>query len=70
MLAAEGFDQRALARIHGPAGLDLGGVTMAETAVSILAEIVADARGRAGGSLLQREGAIHNTERSAHAAGR
>jgi xanthine dehydrogenase accessory factor len=62
-LRADDFNDAALARIHGPAGLDLGGVTMAETAVSILAEIVADARGRSGGSLLAHEGTIHNTHR-------
>jgi xanthine dehydrogenase accessory factor len=63
-LRIDGFDEAALARIHGPAGLDLGGVTMAETALSILAEIVADARGRSGGALLQQEGTIHNTVRA------
>ena len=53
------FDDTALARIHGPAGLDLGGVTVAETALSILAEIVAARRGGQGGPLLARVGAIH-----------
>lgn len=63
-LRAEGFDETSLARIHGPAGLDLGGDTMAETAVSIIAEIVASGRARSGGSLLQHEGAIHNVTRA------
>jgi xanthine dehydrogenase accessory factor len=67
-LRADGFSEAALARIHGPAGLDLGGITMAETAVSILAEIVADARGRSGGPLLRHEGAIHNHARTVDAA--
>jgi xanthine dehydrogenase accessory factor len=67
-LRIDGFDEAALARIHGPAGLDLGGVTMAETALSILAEIVADARGRAGGALLRQEGTIHNTPRTTTSA--
>jgi xanthine dehydrogenase accessory factor len=58
-LAEQGFDDTALARIHGPAGLDLGGVTVAETALSILAEIVAARRGGQGGPLLARLGAIH-----------
>jgi xanthine dehydrogenase accessory factor len=62
-LRLDGFDEAALERIHGPVGLDLGGVTMAETAVSILGEIVAAARGREGGPLLRREGTIHNTPR-------
>ena len=58
-LAQEGFDERALARIHGPVGLDLGGVTVAETALSILAEIVADRRGGEGAPLRAAAGAIH-----------
>lgn len=58
-LKAEGFDARVLARIAGPAGLDLGGVTVAETALSILAEIVARRRGGDGSPLMQRQGAIH-----------
>jgi xanthine dehydrogenase accessory factor len=62
-LRLDGFDETALARIHGPVGLDLGGVTMAETAVSILGEIVADARGRSGVPLLRTDGTIHNTSR-------
>jgi len=67
-LRIDGFGEAALARIHGPAGLDLGGVTMAETALSILAEIVADARGRSGGPLLQQGGTIHNTARATTSA--
>jgi len=59
-LRADGFAEAALERIHGPSGLDLGGVSMAETAVSILAEIVAATHGRSGGSLLRHWGAIHN----------
>jgi xanthine dehydrogenase accessory factor len=39
-LKRAGFDERALARIHGPVGLSLGAVSPAEIAVSILAQIV------------------------------
>jgi xanthine dehydrogenase accessory factor len=41
-----GFDERALKRIHGPVGLDLGGRTPAEVAVAILGQIVAAKNGR------------------------
>ena len=58
-LRADGFDEAALARIHGPVGLDLGGVTVAETALSILAEIVASRRGGRGSPLGNAHGAIH-----------
>lgn len=37
-----------LDRLAGPAGLDLGGAALAETALSILAELVAVGNGRAG----------------------
>lgn len=40
-LRERGFDDRDLARIHGPVGLDLGGRRPAEIALAILAEIVA-----------------------------
>jgi xanthine dehydrogenase accessory factor len=39
-LAKEGVDQRHLARVHAPVGLDIGAETPAEIAVAILAEIV------------------------------
>jgi xanthine dehydrogenase accessory factor len=43
-MRAEGFDEAALARIHAPIGLDIGAVSPAEIAVSIIGEIVASLR--------------------------
>lgn len=40
-LGREGFTDAQIDRIHGPIGLDLGGKTPAEIALSIIAEIVA-----------------------------
>ena len=44
-LAAQGFDTVALARIHGPVGLDIGALAPAEIALAILAQIVQARRG-------------------------
>jgi xanthine dehydrogenase accessory factor len=61
-LAEEGLSAADIARLHGPAGLDLGGETVEETALSILAEIVAVRRRRGGGRLRDAETAIHNED--------
>ncbi len=45
-LAAAGFDEAALKRIHGPAGIAIGALSPAEIAVSIMAELTAAYRGR------------------------
>jgi xanthine dehydrogenase accessory factor len=58
-LLAAGVVAGALERISGPIGLDLGGRTAAETAVSIMAEIVAVRHGRGGGRLVDVGGSIH-----------
>lgn len=58
-LLEAGVDESALDRIHGPAGLDIGAHSPAETAVSILAEIMAVRAGRDGGSLRESSGRIH-----------
>jgi xanthine dehydrogenase accessory factor len=58
-LLADGLDEEALERISGPSGLDVGASTPAETAVSILAEILAVRAGREGGRLKGATGRIH-----------
>ncbi|MBE3071864.1 MAG: XdhC family protein [Acidobacteria bacterium] len=45
-LAADGVPAEILERVHAPVGLDLGAVTPAEIAVSIVAELVAARSGR------------------------
>jgi xanthine dehydrogenase accessory factor len=45
-LHAAGFDDDALASLHAPTGLDLGARTPVETAVSIVAEVLAIRSGR------------------------
>jgi xanthine dehydrogenase accessory factor len=47
-LRAAGFDDAAIARLHGPVGLDIGAKSPAEIAISILAEITLALRGRKG----------------------
>jgi xanthine dehydrogenase accessory factor len=59
-LVEEGVSADQLSRLSGPAGLDLGGETLEETALSIIAEIVAVRRGRDGGRLRGAKAAIHN----------
>ena len=51
------------ARIHGPAGLDLGSEGPEEIAGSIVSEIVAVRRRRGGGFLKERPGPIHDRPR-------
>jgi xanthine dehydrogenase accessory factor len=59
-LLSLGVEETDLARIAAPIGLDLGALTAEETALSIMAEIVALRHGRAGGRLRDATGRIHD----------
>jgi xanthine dehydrogenase accessory factor len=53
-LLEAGVTEAELGRLHGPIGLDLGGRAPAETALAILAEIVAERHGGTGVPMLDR----------------
>jgi xanthine dehydrogenase accessory factor len=57
-LLAAGLTGDDLAALHGPVGLDLGARTPAETAMSIVAQVVALRAGRSGTALAATEGRI------------
>jgi xanthine dehydrogenase accessory factor len=59
LLLEDGVAEEELERVSGPAGLDLGAASPEETAVSILAEILAVRAGRAGGRLKESSERIH-----------
>jgi xanthine dehydrogenase accessory factor len=58
-LGTAGLSETELDRLAGPAGLELGAKTAGDTALSILAEIVAVAHDRSGGRLTTSGGPIH-----------
>jgi xanthine dehydrogenase accessory factor len=58
-LLSAGIEEELLERIAAPIGLDLGAVTPEETALSIMAEVVAVRNARDGGRLSQAAGRIH-----------
>lgn len=57
-LRAAGVDDEHLARLHAPIGLNIGGETPEEMALSILAEMVAVRHSRPGGPLTTAQGSI------------
>ena len=59
-LIEAGLDESLLERVSAPIGLDLGALTAAETALSIMSEIIAVRRGHSGGRLIEAKGRIHD----------
>ncbi len=59
LLREAGLPEADLDRISGPCGLDIGAESPAETALSMLAEILAVRAGRTGGSLTHSAHRIH-----------
>jgi xanthine dehydrogenase accessory factor len=57
-----GFSDKELSRLHAPIGLDVGGRTPEETAVSIAAEIIACRWGGSGAQLREVSGPIHRED--------
>jgi xanthine dehydrogenase accessory factor len=58
-LLEAGVTEQQLERLRGPAGLDIGAESPAETAISILGEALALRAGRLGGPLREAAGRIH-----------
>jgi xanthine dehydrogenase accessory factor len=58
-LLAAGLGEEELERLSAPVGLNLGAIAREETALSILAEVVAARHGRDGGRLAAGRGRIH-----------
>ena len=58
LVAVNGWSKEALGAIHGPVGLDIGSRTPEETALAIVAEIVAHQRNRTATSLRATNGPI------------
>lgn len=62
-LLAAGLSEAELSRLVAPLGLDLGAIEREETALSIVAQIVAARHGRGGGPLTAISGPIHEAAR-------
>ncbi len=68
-LRAAGVGEADLARLRGPVGLDLGGRAPAETALAIMAEIVADRYGGTGAPMRKRAAATQVRDEATPVAG-
>jgi len=58
-LRRRGVTEESLARLHSPIGLDLGASTPEETAISILAQVLAERSAKAAAPLRDTSGSIH-----------
>ena len=67
-LLEAGVTEAELARCAGPIGLDLGGRAPAETALAIMAEVVAERHGASGGPLRDKARAIEAARAAAEAS--
>jgi xanthine dehydrogenase accessory factor len=65
-LVEAGVPQEEIARVYAPCGLDIGSSTVEETAVAILAEIIARRAGREGNSLRHGSGSIRRDDEQAN----
>jgi xanthine dehydrogenase accessory factor len=68
-LREEGVAEEDIERIAAPCGLDLGARTPAQTAVSILAEVIATQNRRGGERLSETTGSIHDRPEQVESAG-
>ncbi len=64
-LAREGFTTADMGRVRAPVGLDLGGQTPAEIAVSVVAEIILFHAGGTGAPLVEKERVVERFFRGA-----
>ena len=55
-----GVDKEEMTRLRSPIGLDIGSRTPEETAISIVAEIIALRTGRSSTALSHTKGPIHD----------
>jgi xanthine dehydrogenase accessory factor len=69
-LRATGVTDEQLARVHAPCGLDIGSITAEETAISVLAELIAQRSGRDGSPLRDSGGTIRPVQHDAPPARR
>lgn len=69
-LREAGLSEAQLARVHAPCGLDIGGSTPEEIAISVLAEIIAERSHRPGGALRDGTGTISPHARTGGAPGK